>query len=179
MQCVFGSARKATAMHKLPLLWLLSSSENCTSPRVISLSVVEYHRLMELVTGQREWSPAHLFKLSAIDEWPVSTGDGRPAKASCRICFWQQQRAKHSMAMHFKQCMHQPHSLSYSWLKGGWVSILGPPIAHFNAWWPKKPSIYFDMECNAHNQTKGLDLYHTQLKRWSMHANGMQPRRGG
>lgn len=58
MQCVFGSARKATVMHKLPLLWLLSSSENCTTPRVASLSAVEHHRLMELVTGQREWSPA-------------------------------------------------------------------------------------------------------------------------
>ena len=57
-RCVFGSARKATATPKLPLLWLWSSSKNCTSPRVASLSPVEHHWLMELVTDQREWSPA-------------------------------------------------------------------------------------------------------------------------
>ena len=131
-------------------------------------------------TGQEEWPPAKgddhrlLVKPSATDGWPVSTADGRPAKASCRILFWQQQRAKQGIVMHFKQMCAPTHPLSCLWLKGTWFSILGPPIAHFNAWWPKKPSMHFDMECNAHKHTRRPNLYHTHFKRSSMHAYAMQ-----
>ena len=89
---------------------------------------------------------------------------------------WQQQRTKQSMTMHFKQCMHQSHLLSCLWLKGTWASILGPPITHFHAWWPKESSVHVDMECNAHNQARRPNLYHKQFKRPSMHANAMQLR---
>mgnify|MGYP003702961257 CR=1 FL=1 len=104
-----------------------------------------------------EWKPHRpcpdghrpFVELSAIYNWSVSSIDGRPAKAFCSNQFWQQQRAKHGLAMYFKQCLHQPHSLSCLWLKEGWSSILGPSIAHFNAWWPKKPRVPFQcrMKC--------------------------------
>ena len=54
MQCVLGFAQKATAMHKLPLLWLFCFSENCKTPKVASLSVVDHHRLSGIITGHYE-----------------------------------------------------------------------------------------------------------------------------
>ena len=59
---------------------------------------------------------------------------------------------KHGMAMHFKQMCAPTHSLSCLWLKGVWDSTLRSPIANFNAWWPKRPSMHFDVKSNA-NQT--------------------------
>ena len=71
---------------------------------------------------------------------------------------WQQRRAGKAWQCISSKCMHQPHSLSYLWLKGECVSILGPPITHYHALWPKGPSMHFDFKCNAHTQTKAQSL---------------------
>ena len=139
MRACSGLLGNPTPCTSLPLLWLFCFSENCTTPKVASLSVVGYYRLSEIITGHLEWSSAKHYALNQ------TCFAGRHPTLPAGQFFllkpvWQQQRAKHGMAMHFKQCLHQPHSLSYSWLKGAWYSALGPSVTHFNVWWPKMSS---------------------------------------
>jgi len=147
---------------------LLGSTLPCTSclcfPCTASWKTAKFSELLPWTlgdtTGWVESSPAvvcnHrlLMKLSAQEGLPVGTKYCRSAESSCRICNWQQQRARQSMAMLFKQCMHQSHPLSCLWLKGPWSLVLGPSIAYFNAWWPKESSMHFwyGMQCIWTNQ---------------------------
>ena len=139
MHACSGLARKSSAMHKPPLFSLLCFSEDCQSLRMCSLDVGECHRLEGIIIGcdlvsiGQKWihrPPMDCRSaLCAVDRQKV------PAKS-----IWQQQRTELCMAMQFKQCMHQPYPLSCLWLKGTWSLVLGPSIAYFNAWWPKRPS---------------------------------------
>ena len=115
--------------------------------------------------GHRHW-----IHPSAINRLPVGTKYCRPALNVCRTCNSQQQRAKTCMAMQFKQFVHQSCPLSYLWLKGTRASILGPPITHFHAWWPKEPSMQLlcQMHTNQTNKTRP-NSYH-QVKEQGMHA---------
>ena len=157
MRACSGLLGNPTPCTSLPLLWLFCFSENCTPPKVASLSVVEHHRLSGIITGHFE----------VVIDRPLSSQPnifgrlavymaGRP-KLPAETCLTAAE-GRQGMAMRFKQSMHQPHSLSYLWLKGGWASILGQPITHFHAWWPKRPSMHFDFKCNAHTQTKAQSL---------------------
>ena len=157
MHACSSFARKSIAMHKLPLFSLLCSSENCTTPKERSMDIGEHHRPSGIITGHFEVvidhplsSRPNIFGRSAVYM------AGRP-KLPAETCLTAAE-GRQGMAMRFKQCMHQPHSLSYLWLKGGWASILGPPITHFHAWWSKRPSMHFDFKCNAHTQTKAQSL---------------------
>ena len=53
-----GLARKCTAMHRLPLISLLYSSEGCQSLRIASLDIGRHHRLNRMATGSGMCSPA-------------------------------------------------------------------------------------------------------------------------
>ena len=178
MQCVLGSARKSATMHKLPLFSLLCSSENCTSPSICSLHTVEHHRLSGMATGRGKWSPATKLiyrpTLFAGRHWRWPAG-----QIFLQKLVRQQQRTKHGMAMHFKQMCAQPHPLSCLWLKGRRYSILGPPIEHYNAWWPKKPScaFWFQMTCKPNKHIKP-NLYHGDSRGKACMQNAMQPRHG-
>ena len=128
-------AQAASVYHDL-LLWRLHKSQGMLSAHCgVPPAEGNGHRPRGMVIGHWWMAGRHWI-------WPAG-------KSFLQNLFWQQQRAKQGMAMHFKQMCAPTHPLSCLWLKGTWFSILGPPTAHFNAWWSKKSSMHFNVnECN-------------------------------
>ena len=149
-QCNAHSAPlgKSLPCTSLPLRWLFCFSENCTTPKVASLSVVGHYRLSEIITGHLEWPSAKHYALGqtcfAGRHRTLPTGQFFLLKP-----VWQQQRADKALQCISSKCMHQPHSLSCKGLKGSWPSTLGPSITHFKAWWPKSQVCNFDIKLNT------------------------------
>ena len=78
-------------------------------------------------------------------------------------CSWQQQRASSVWHGIFKQMWAWLHSPSCNGLKGAWPSALGPSIMHFDAWWPKRPSLPFNEKCLLQKRWMPTP-YHIEIK---------------
>ena len=148
MRACSGVLGNPTPCTSLPLLWLFCFSESCTTPKVASLSVVEHHRLSGIITGHFEVVIDHpLSSRPSILGRAAVYMAGRP-KLPAETCLTAAE-GRQGMAMYFKQMYAPTYPLSCLWLKGTRFSIFEPSIVHFNAWWPKKPSMHFEFKWNV------------------------------
>ena len=159
-------------MHSLPLFSLLCLSEDYQSLRNASQDTGGSHRLSRMTTGTWMWPSAQ----NESTGWWFTAGRHKMLPVGRQYLQNLQLTAAESktcMAIQFKQCVHQSCPLPCLWLKGVCASILGPPITHFHAWWPKELSVQLScqMKCKPIKQNKAQFLSPNQGTR---HACKMQ-----
>ena len=131
-------------------------------PRLLlnhSLSTVGGHRPRDRATGHgrmvidQRWG--HRLDIGSRPALKVADRPFLPAEHwFCR------NRGQTMYGMEFASQMYtQPPSLSCYELKGVWLSTLGPPITHFDAWWPKEPSVHINVKW-MHKTNGCHTLYH-------------------
>ena len=88
-----------------------------------------------------------------------------------------QQRTDKTWQCIFNAIYVPPPSSACLRLRGAWFLTLGPSITLFDAWWPKVPSVQFDIKWNAHKHTMILTsiIIDQEARDANMH-NAMQPR---
>ena len=152
-------------MHSLPLFSLLCSSENCQSLRNASQDTGGYHRLRGRATGCVGWSSAQNESIG----WELTAGRQKMLPVG-KQCLQNLQltaaEGKTCMAMQFKACMHQTHSLSCYWLKGGMCLDSRTTNHAFPCMMAQriKSATLISNACNAIKQTRVPNLYHTLLQ---------------
>ena len=125
------------------------------------------HRLQGLATGCN-WDYRH--KKCAGRHWRVPVGTKFLQETVLTAA--DSNRAWYGI---LGQMYARTHSLSCNGLKGAWPSTPGPPITHFNAWWPKKPKCATSMWNEMHiNKQRAQPLSYSiqEVK----HACQMQPK---
>lgn len=157
-------------MRKLPLFSLLCSSENGTIPKVHLMNTGEWHRPWGMVTGQREVVIDHLWSY-----WPSIIGRSalnvvdRSKLLAEPVLTAVEGKTRHGNAFQANVCTNTP--LIMFMTQKGMVLDSQTTNRAFQCVMAQetKCAFWFQMACKPNKHIK-LNLYHTQFKRQSMHA---------